>query len=111
MQGTVINIGTVEQLNIIFQKLPNHLIVLDFSAKWCQPCQRLKEDYERLAEQNSEDCIFITIDVDESEELAEEFEILGLPTFFFIKESKLLYKFTGAKLEELIESVEKYRRK
>lgn len=55
-------------------------LVLDFTASWCAPCQKIKPAFARLSEENAGVC-FVTIDVDQFEDLAERFGVKAMPTF------------------------------
>jgi len=55
-------------------------LVLDFTAPWCGPCQRIKPHYAALAKKHPSH-IFAVIDVDEAPELQAACGVLVLPTF------------------------------
>jgi thiol-disulfide isomerase/thioredoxin len=46
--------------------LSSQLVVVDFTATWCGPCQRIAPEFAKMAEEHK-DCIFIKVDVDENE--------------------------------------------
>jgi len=51
--------------------------LLKFSANWCQPCQQLEKNLEALTDISIER---VSIDIDESPELAAQHKVRGLPT-------------------------------
>ena len=59
----------------------NKPLVLDFTATWCAPCQRMiRETFPapnvaRLLDQ----CVFVKVDTDEHPALANKFGAIGLP--------------------------------
>lgn len=55
-------------------------VVLDFTAPWCGPCQRIKPQYEQLAKEHLGH-IFAAVDVDKAPELQSACGVLVLPTF------------------------------
>ena len=62
-------------------KQENKPIILDFSAKWCAPCQKmLRETFPdpRVAGL-LEGFLFLTIDTDEYPALAQKFGVVGMP--------------------------------
>ena len=57
-------------------------VVIDFFADWCGPCKKIAPEYEKLSQKYA-DIVFLKIDADESDKLAESFNINALPTFLF----------------------------
>lgn len=41
-------------------------MVVDFTATWCSPCQRIAPEFEQLS-QDLPDVVFLKVDVDENE--------------------------------------------
>ncbi|KAK6160039.1 hypothetical protein DH2020_003420 [Rehmannia glutinosa] len=60
------------------------LIVIDFTASWCGPCQFIQPAINEFAEKYT-DVEFIKIDVDEMNDVAQEFKVHVMPTFILIK--------------------------
>lgn len=65
----------------------DYLIVIDFWATWCGPCQMLSPIVDELSEEFS-DVKFCKINVDEQPDLAMQFGIKSIPTLIFMKNSK-----------------------
>ena len=72
----------------------NSLVVVDFYADWCGPCQMLKPLLEEISEERS-DVKIVKVNVDNARELAIEFGIFSIPTVLFFKEGNLVDKFVG----------------
>ena len=58
--------------------------IVDFTASWCGPCQRMKPVFHRLAKDFRDEYNFITIDIDANPELAEKYQVQAVPTFVFL---------------------------
>lgn len=56
------------------------LVVLDFGATWCGPCQQMKPVIERLAAEYNGRFLLGEVDVDTSRDLATRYRIQYLPT-------------------------------
>ena len=54
-------------------------IIVDFTASWCKPCQRIGPFFKSLAKDY--DAIFVKVDVDELDELAVRANVTVMPTF------------------------------
>eukprot|EP00386_Alphamonas_edax_P002435 GDKI01007222.1.p1 GENE.GDKI01007222.1~~GDKI01007222.1.p1 ORF type:complete len:193 (-),score=51.58 GDKI01007222.1:492-1070(-) len=54
-------------------------VVVDFTATWCGPCQRIGPVFEKLSKQYR-GC-FLKVDVDECQETASAADATALPTF------------------------------
>lgn len=77
-------------------------LVLDFTAKWCGPCQKISPEYEKLSSLDEfKDILFYKVDVDKSEELCEKFKIQCMPTFILLKDGEEVDRLTGANMEKL----------
>lgn len=85
-----------------FEKLiSNDLVLVDFYANWCGPCQMLSPVLEELEKKNSEIKI-IKIDVDKFQDLARKNGIMSIPALKVYKNSELINQTVGyLELEEL----------
>ncbi|GJJ68174.1 thioredoxin 1 [Entomortierella parvispora] len=80
------------------------LVVVDFTAAWCGPCQTIKPVFEKLSNQYRH-VTFVKVDVDEFQEVAAVAGVTAMPTFQFFKASKKIAEMKGAnptQLEALI---------
>ena len=64
-------------------------LIVDFSATWCPPCQKLKPLFAELARQYGGKATFRTIDIDENPELAERFRVDAVPTIMVFPNDKM----------------------
>ncbi|KAF4118570.1 thioredoxin-like [Onychostoma macrolepis] len=82
------------------------LVVVDFTATWCGPCQSIAPFYKGLSENPAyADVVFLKVDVDDAQDVAQSCEIKCMPTFHFYKNGKKLDDFSGSnqtKLEEMV---------
>lgn len=59
-------------------------VLADFNAGWCGPCRAMKPMLEELAQTNPGYKI-VSIDIDEEDELAEEYEVSSIPCLVVFK--------------------------
>ena len=64
-----------------------HLVIIDFWATWCGPCQMLAPILEEVSEL-FDDVAFYKVNVDEQPELTMQFGIKNIPTIAFVKNNK-----------------------
>ena len=75
----------------------NRLMMVDFWAVWCGPCQRLGPVIEQLAEEYEGQAVIIgKVDVDEEPGLAQRFGVMNIPTVVFFKDGQELERKVGA---------------
>ncbi len=85
----------------------NTLVVVDFWASWCGPCQMISPIIDELSGEIS-DVKFCKINIDEQPTLADKFNILSIPTIAFIKNNNVIDLSVGyVPKEELAERIEK----
>ena len=81
--------------------------IKDFYADWCGPCKTQDPILEELEEQWT-DVEFEKIDVDEKQDIANEYQVRSLPTLIVENDDGVVEWFIGVtqaeKLEEALES-------
>ena len=58
--------------------------IVDFTATWCGPCQKIAPILEELAKEYEGDIVIYKVDVDENKPLAKSFEVSSIPAVMFI---------------------------
>lgn len=82
----------------------NRPIVIEFSASWCGPCRMLKPLIEELAEKLCDKVTFYEADVDEQQELAEQFEVSSVPTLVLIQNGEVKSESIGVRSKDELQS-------
>jgi thioredoxin 1 len=80
--------------------------ILDFSAQWCPPCNRIAPYFKILGDENM-NIKFIKFDVEIDREIALEFNIQAMPTFISMHDGNIIERFEGASKDRLREMVDK----
>lgn len=62
--------------------------VVDFNATWCGPCKMLHPVFEEVSNELT-DCKFISVDVDENQQLAARFNVRAVPTIVVLKDGQV----------------------
>ncbi|KAK2963171.1 putative Thioredoxin [Blattamonas nauphoetae] len=105
---SIIHAKTVSQYQDELNKHGDDLVVVDFSATWCGPCQKIKPVFENLPGKYP-NVTFIHCDVDELRDLDEVDSIQGVPTFRFWKKGKKVAEFSGANESNLLSTIDKHK--
>ena len=79
-------------------------VLLDFWASWCGPCKSLSPIIDEIADENPNVKI-CKINIDEERELAEQFNIMSVPTLLVIKDGKVVSQTVGLKPKNQIISM------
>ena len=74
------------------------LILVEFWARWCEPCRELRPQLEALARDHAHLCTVVAVDADSEPVLAERLRIRSLPTLVFFKSGRELHRFKGGAL-------------
>ena len=81
---------------------------LKFTATWCRPCKEIEPVFHDLSAKYKKSS-FISIDVDEFEDVAAKYTVMALPLFVVVdKHTKQIDKLMGKDKEKLIKLIEKY---
>ncbi len=97
---------TDESFREIYQE--NDIVVLDFWAAWCGPCQNFIPIFEKVAE--SYPCIiFGKVDTENTQKLPQYFGIRSIPTVIIIREQLEVYRGPGLSEKDLRNLVDQIR--
>jgi thioredoxin 1 len=78
-------------------------VVVDFYASWCGPCKGLAPMLDRLASQHTNRVKVVKVNVDKSQELAQKYNVTGLPTVKFFEGGKETGGFLGLPKQQDLE--------
>ena len=92
---------TIEEFNTALNST-NGLIVIDFTASWCGPCQRVAPIYEKLSVEYS-NVNFYKVDVDSAREISSSCDVKCMPTFQFYKGGNRIHIIEGANIGKVRE--------
>ncbi|MCF7830461.1 thioredoxin [Candidatus Gracilibacteria bacterium] len=85
------------------------VVLVDFFATWCGPCQGLAPILNELANDVGEDRVF-KVDVDQSPELASEYGVMSIPTIKIFKGGEVVEESMGVQSKEaLLGMMEKHK--
>ncbi|MDJ1434558.1 thioredoxin [Halostagnicola sp. A-GB9-2] len=83
------------------------VVLVDFFATWCGPCQMLEPVLENLASET--DGVIAKVDVDQHQQLAGSYGVRGVPTLALFADGEQVEQHTGAlPADRLRELIDKY---
>ncbi|TLY44770.1 MAG: thioredoxin [Nitrospirae bacterium] len=85
------------------------LVMVDFWAVWCGPCQMVAPVVEELANEYAGKLQVMKLNTDENPEIAGRYQVMSIPTIMFFKDGKPVEKLIGARpkrqFKEMIDSL------
>ena len=81
------------------------LVMVDFWAEWCGPCQAIAPVLEELAEASEGRVTLMKVNVDENHGLAARYGIQSIPTILFFKEGAVVDRVLGAAPKAALQSI------
>ncbi|WP_256300598.1 thioredoxin [Haloarchaeobius salinus] len=79
------------------------VVLVDFYADWCGPCQMLEPVVESIAE--STDAAVAKVDVDANQQLAAQFGVQGVPTMVLFADGEPVEQMVGFEDEGTLRSL------
>ena len=61
-------------------------VLVDFFATWCGPCKMMAPVIDEVATEVAGKAQVYKLDIDESPDIAKEFDVMGVPTFIVFKD-------------------------
>ena len=72
----------------------NEQLVIDFYADWCGPCKAMEPILEQFTADTG--ILVAGVDIDNSPELAQEYDVMSIPTLVYLKEGVEVGRQIGA---------------
>eukprot|EP00929_Paragymnodinium_shiwhaense_P113881 TRINITY_DN82179_c0_g1_i1.p1 TRINITY_DN82179_c0_g1~~TRINITY_DN82179_c0_g1_i1.p1 ORF type:complete len:121 (-),score=27.55 TRINITY_DN82179_c0_g1_i1:106-429(-) len=105
----VIDCATEEDFDTVLDNAGERLVVVDFFATWCVPCQAMKPKVNDLSVSLGDDVFILRVDVDVNERIADRYEVQAMPTFMFFKRKERKDSFCGGDIDKLKSKVTQHR--
>ncbi len=70
-------------------------VLVDFWATWCGPCRVLHPVLEEISAER-DDVKILSLDIDENQSTAAQYEVLSVPTMILFKDGQLVKRMVGA---------------
>ena len=78
------------------------VVLVDFYADWCGPCQMMEPTIDAIASQT--DAAVLKVDVDQFQNLAAQYGVQGIPTLLVFADGENVQQLVGAQSEEQLSS-------
>lgn len=78
-----------------YEETKEGIVLVDFYADWCGPCQRMGEILEKM-----DDVKILKVNTDDFNELALSFGVMSIPTLILFKDGNTVGKLIGLHSKE-----------
>ena len=71
------------------------VVLVDFFATWCRPCQMQLPILEQIAQDFAGRAVVIKVDTDQAQDVAVRFGVQSIPTLVLLKDGTKVAQFVG----------------
>lgn len=106
--SNIVMIHSTDDFHNQIEGVRDRIVLVEFFAQWCGPCQNLAKKLEDLANSYNGKILIVKVDVDECEDLALEHDVSAMPTFMVMKNRKKLQQFSSSNIAQLESVLQKF---
>lgn len=97
---------TITQDNFTAEVIESELpVVVDFWADWCMPCKMVAPVLEQISQDYAGKLKVAKVDVDDNGAIAQQYNIVSIPTLLLFKDGEVVSQQVGAVPREKIEGM------
>lgn len=85
--------GVEFESEVIKSEIP---VLVDFYASWCGPCKMIAPVVEELSNELQGKAKIVKVDIDEADDVVNQYNIRSVPTLMFFKDGKVVDQIVGA---------------
>lgn len=96
MSPSVTAVSTASFPSEVINASADQPVLVDFWAPWCGPCRALGPVLEQVASETSGKVKVVKVNTDENQDLAQQFQIRGIPAVKLFRNGRVVDEFVGA---------------
>jgi len=102
-----IHITSADEFNAAVTE--HDVVLADFYADWCGPCQMLEPTVKSLAAETA--ATVLKVDIDQHQSLAQQYQVRGVPTLLLFNDAETVEQIVGVRDESTLRSlIQQYTR-
>ena len=80
-------------------------VLVDFWAEWCGPCKKIAPILDEIASEHAGTLDIAKVNVDDSPDIARQFDIMSIPTLIVFKDGQPAHRFQAAGKATILENL------
>ncbi|MCE0483955.1 MAG: thioredoxin [Methylacidiphilales bacterium] len=100
MSTNVIPVGALDFEREVIKA--DKLVIVDFWAEWCGPCKMIAPLLDEVARELPDKVKIVKVNVDEEQQLAQQYGIYNIPTLLFFKGGTVREQVVGTTAKKVL---------